>query len=119
MSLWAVVFKTIPWGDVVAAAPTVVRGARGLWKRVRDGQDDTSSDVATGTPGRPGALERQVAELRNDMAATSEVIRQLAEQNDRLVTTLQAMRARTRVLLAFCGVVSCTALVLAAWVAFR
>ena len=119
MSLWAAVFKTIPWGDVVAAAPTVVRGARGLWKRVKDGQEETSIDDATGRPDRLEALERQVAELRSDMAATSEVIRQLAEQNDRLVSTLQAMRARMRVLLALCGVVSCAALALAAWVALR
>lgn len=113
------VFKTIPWGDVVAAAPTVVRGARGLWKRVRDEQAGESTDVAAPPADRIGALEREVGELRADMAASSEVIRQLAEQNDRLVTTIEAMRVRARLLLGACVLLSGTAVALAVWVASR
>ncbi|MCZ7654862.1 MAG: hypothetical protein M5R42_12135 [Rhodocyclaceae bacterium] len=32
---WLTVFKAIPWSDVVAAAPTVVKGARKLVDAVR------------------------------------------------------------------------------------
>ena len=36
MAGWLTAFKVIPWGDVIAAAPTVARGAKKLWDSIRE-----------------------------------------------------------------------------------
>jgi hypothetical protein len=73
-------FKVIPWGDVIAAAPAVVDGAKKLWGLARD---RNSNEVADARPqsidGRVRELEAQVSELRRESTASSELIKSLAE----------------------------------------
>ncbi|OGA43555.1 MAG: hypothetical protein A3G24_03825 [Betaproteobacteria bacterium RIFCSPLOWO2_12_FULL_62_13] len=94
-------FKFIPWADVIAAAPTVARGAKKLWTAVKDSGSDALAEGGTESgEGRLQALEAQVAELRKEIAASSELINSLAGQNARLVEAVGILRVRTRALLA-------------------
>ncbi len=100
MAAWLTAFKVIPWADVIAAAPTVARGAKKLWHSVRDQPPDSKSGSVAGSPeGRLEALESQLDDLRKELAASSELISSLAEQNARLVEAVGILRVRTRTLL--------------------
>lgn len=99
MAAWLTAFKVIPWSDVIAAAPTVARGAKKLWDSVRDQPPGAKTRPADGPEGRLNDLEAQLAALRQELAASSELIKTLAEQNARLVEVIGILRIRTRALL--------------------
>lgn len=103
MSGWITAFKVIPWADVIAAAPTVARGAKKLWTAVRERGAETEPAPAPDSPeGRLQALETQVQDLRREIAASSELINSLAEHNERLIEAIGILRIRTRALLIAC-----------------
>lgn len=115
---WLTAFKAIPWGDVIAAAPTVAQGAKKLWGAV--GRGDAGSAAAPGSlpadaEGRLRTLEAQIAGLQRENAASSELIKSLAEQNSRLVDAVEILRVRTRVLLALCLALAVLLAGLALW----
>jgi hypothetical protein len=96
MAGWIAAFKVIPWAELIVAAPAVVKGAQKLWATVRkqeapalSGQDPVA---------RQRALEAQVGELRRELTAASEIVTSIAEQNSRLVSAVEILRMRTRVL---------------------
>jgi hypothetical protein len=104
MPAWTTAFKAIPWLDLMAAAPAVVQGARRLWATVKkqeapmaEGQDPLAAQRA---------LETQIAELRQELTAASELVANLAEQNGRLVEAIAILRVRTRVLLIFSSILA-------------
>ncbi len=104
MAGWITAFKVIPWADVIAAAPAVAQGARKLWTSVRSkGPAVAEARAPESTESRVQALEVQVTELRKELAASSELIDSLAEQNARLVQAVGILRVRTRVLFAACA----------------
>ncbi|MBB5390792.1 hypothetical protein HDC89_000945 [Herbaspirillum sp. SJZ102] len=95
--------KLIPWGDVVQATPGIVRGARDLWSRTRRAKSE--SDAHDGTPLAPGdtaQLAARIEQLEAEQLEASRLINTLAEQNAQLVATLDAVRRRTRALMAGC-----------------
>lgn len=94
---WITALKLIPWDDVVANAPAVLRGAKKLFGKT--GQ-------AAQAPDRLGALEQEVAQLREQADTAAGVISSLAEQNARLVEAVDLLRVRTRILIAACGVLA-------------
>ncbi|HKU46518.1 MAG TPA: hypothetical protein VJQ58_06515 [Burkholderiales bacterium] len=94
---WLTALKMIPWDDVVANAPAVLRGAKKLWGKA--GRSEP-------TPDRVGALEQEVAQLREQADTAAGVISSLAEQNARLVEAVDLLRVRTRILMAACGVLA-------------
>ena len=103
-------FKVIPWGDVIAAAPAVVDGAKKLWGIARERNAGEGAGARPqSTEGRVRQLEAEVSELRRESAASSELIKSLAEQNAELVKAVEILRVRTRALLAAAAI---TALVL-------
>jgi len=119
---WLTAFKAIPWGDVIAAAPAVAQGAKKLWGAV--GKDDAGPAVAPGSlpadaEGRLRTLEAQITGLQRDNAASSELIKSLAEQNSRLVDAVEILRVRTRALLALCLVLAVLLAGLALWLLWR
>jgi hypothetical protein len=120
MAGWITAFKIIPWAHVIAAAPVVVRGARRLWTAVRDKDTDLPLDGSAQTPeARLQALEARVEALGKELAAASELIHSLAEQNARLVEFVGVLRTRTRVLLA-AGAIQLVLLAgIGAWIVFR
>ena len=100
MAGWLTAFKVIPWGDVIAAAPTVARGAKKLWDSIRDQPAGTAVGPAPDSPeGRVRALESQLVDMRKELAASTELINSLAQQNQRLVEAVGILRVRTRALL--------------------
>jgi hypothetical protein len=99
--------KAVPWGDVLAAAPGVVQGANALWDRVakkrpKGDAAPAPNPAAAGAPAdvRIAALELSVVELQKEALASSQLIRSLAEQNVQLVSEIEVLRMRSRVLLA-------------------
>lgn len=104
---WLGAVKAVPWGDVIAAAPTVVQGANALWDRVagRRRKEDDATPVPPAGSGdaRVVALEQAVIELQKEAQAASQLIRALAEQNAQLVREVGGLRLRIR-LLAVAGV---------------
>jgi tripartite-type tricarboxylate transporter receptor subunit TctC len=102
MAGWLTAFRAIPWAELIAAAPVVVQGAQKLWATVK--RKDAPPAATSRPEDRQRALDAQIEELRNELAATSELIAQLAEQNRRLIEAVDALRIRTRVLLVACAV---------------
>lgn len=106
---WLMALKVIPWGDVIEHAPSVLKAARKLMERQppeAPGQAGASGSTvpvsAVPTLGElknalvaaQGQIERQAQTQRE----LSETLAELAEQNARLVSTVEVLRLRTRVL---------------------
>ena len=107
---WLSVLKLVPWGDVIENAPKVAQGAKKLWNTV--GKKPASSAPEASRPTQTGqgalngqdavvALQAQVAELQaataelhQQMLASSELIKSLAEQNTQLVQRVEVNRKR-------------------------
>jgi len=92
--------KLIPWGDVVQATPSIVRGARDLWSRTRKTKEQADAHAVAETSADP--LAERVRQLEAEQLDASKLINTLAEQNAQLVATLDAVRRRQRLLTAAC-----------------
>jgi hypothetical protein len=104
---WIAAFKIIPWTDVIAAAPTVARTARDLWRGISKTESpDSVEGPTTGVPptveGEIQSLRTELAETRAQLLSSSEVLRALAEQDEKLIAAIEVLRARTRVLAFVC-----------------
>ena len=99
---WIAVFRAIPWMQLIVAAPAIARGAR----EVVDRNPRASRRLMRTEDGgnRLERLEAQVGELRKELAASSEVIKAMAEQNERLLEAVGILRLRVRVLTAACAI---------------
>src|SRR5688572_3222598 len=92
--------KLVPWGEVIAASPALVAGAKKLWRAAKDQQPDAPAGAAAqGIDSRVYALEAKVAELTRENADSAEIIKSLAEQNAQLVAAVENLRVRSRLLL--------------------
>ncbi len=104
---WLVVLQNVPWAEVVKNAPKVADGAKKLWNAVgrkaplaEPAQDATAADAAADEQNVPAllarvaALESSVASLHEQMLASSELIKSLADQNTLLVARIEANRTR-------------------------
>ncbi len=116
---WMAVLKSVPWADVVSNAPLVADGARKLWKiaarkpaaPASDAADTapiSAADPVAGFEKKISELEAVGAELQNQMATSSELIKALAEQNAQLVQGIQALRRRASWLT---GILAVTAII--------
>ena len=99
------VLSHIPWGQVVDNAPKVADGAARLWSTVTGfrtkAADGTAASAGAKAPtgtealrGRVEALEETVRHLSEQMQASSELIKALADQNAQLVQTIELNRSR-------------------------
>lgn len=104
---WLSLLKTVPWTQVISTAPVVVDGARKLWNgmaKKRAAEAATPEPAAAATEAEPesparlqaqlAALEASVAELHQQMIASSELIKALAEQNAELIERVERNRSR-------------------------
>jgi hypothetical protein len=124
------VLSHIPWGQVVDNAPKVADGAARLWSTVTGfrtkATEGTAASAAATAPteteafrARVDALEETVRHLSEQMQASSELIKALADQNAQLVQTLELNRLRL-VRLAWAGAAMGIALAGAVgWLAMR
>src|SRR5262245_44920983 len=109
---WISVFRTIPWVDLIAAAPGIARGARRLWTEIRKRPEP---GMPEGRGERLERLESQVSELKKELVASAELIKAMSEQNERLLEAVGILRLRVRILTGGCVIL----LVLAVAVAVR
>lgn len=108
----------IPWKDVIENAPKVADGATRLWKAVANRKNATAAasalpeaDISAASETelikeRVAALEATVRGLDEQMQASAELIKTLAEQNSQLVLRVEQNRTalvRLRVALAAGG----------------
>ena len=106
---WLMALKVIPWGDVIEHAPSVLKAARKLMDRQPAQPPGEAGTPATTTPvsavpslgelknaliAAQGQIDRQ-AQTQRELTAT---LTELAEQNARLISTVEVLRLRTRVL---------------------
>ncbi len=103
---WLTVLKLVPWGDVIENAPKVANGAKKLWQSV--GKKPVPVTPVKPVPNSLGsapptvaALQAQVAELQvavadlhQQMLASSELIQSLADQNAQLIKRVEVNRVR-------------------------
>jgi hypothetical protein len=102
---WLTVLKSVPWTEVIANAPRVAEGARKLWHAVggrpapvpvADPDAGSASAPEAQLQVRLTAAESALTELHAQMLASSALIRDLADQNARLVEGIEAARLRER-----------------------
>jgi hypothetical protein len=106
---WMIALKVIPWGDVIEHAPKVLQAARKLLERQRTPQTREPvlpEHLASAPPPSLDSLNRQlsVALLQLDQQAQAQeqltqTLAELAEQNARLVSAVDVLRLRTRLLM--------------------
>ena len=99
------VLSYIPWGQVVQNAPQIAEGAAKLWNTVTRGREKAQSpatdSIATKPRLEPESLSSHIQELEitiknleDQMQASSELIKALAEQNTQLVNRVELHRVR-------------------------
>jgi hypothetical protein len=105
---WFTVLKSVPWSTVISNAPAVADGAKKLWKAVAK-RSPSPQPPATGEAVAAVSGEAAVATLRTQLAtvelatsrleeqmlASSELIKALAEQNTLLIGLVEANGLRT------------------------
>jgi len=104
---WWSVLKTVPWSEVINAAPQVASGARRLWDTVaRKSNGAAAMAPVPGMEEEPvedvfGTLvlrvdknETTLADLRTQMLQASEIIANLADQNAQLIAKMELARTR-------------------------
>ncbi len=99
---WLSVLKAVPWTEVITNAPKVADGAKKLWNSVGKKAAPQTAGAAASTVApdelatRLAAVESAARDLHEQMLASSEVIKALAEQNAQLISGIEAMRIRQR-----------------------
>jgi len=104
---WLTVLQSVPWTDVVRNAPKVAVAAKKLWNTVGKKSTASADPVAdarlavspeaqavAALESRILTLETAAAELQNQMIASSELIKALAEQNTHLILRIETLRIR-------------------------
>jgi hypothetical protein len=104
---WLAVLTSVPWKDVINNAPKVADGAKKLWnsigkkspvpeKEAPSEQTNISSEAKTinELQAQLAAVEASVADLHEQMLASSELIKSLAEQNTQLIKRIELNRVR-------------------------
>ncbi len=117
---WITVLQMVPWSDVIKNAPKVADGARKLWNAVGKKPPTPPVDMAASVQLSPEgqaiaalrahvhALESATQDLHEQMLASSELIKALAEQNTQLIRRAEVNRVR---LLLLAGVTALVAVV--------
>jgi hypothetical protein len=109
---WLTLIKAVPWADVIEHAPTVVSGAQKLWQRLpgRGGAAPTATPTTPAVADAGQSLSAQVAELRASVVAAEQqvaelqgrlsdsnaLIRDMAEQQARMLAQIEAHRRALR-----------------------
>lgn len=120
---WLTLLKTVPWADVIAHTPAVAHSARKLWNSV-SGKPPVAQvqEAETEVPQPSGddamielradirALKASATQLHQQMLASTELIKELAEQNTALIKRVEVTRLRLRWLTAALAVVAVLAL---------
>ncbi|MBK6852951.1 MAG: hypothetical protein IPG93_15305 [Burkholderiales bacterium] len=100
------VLSNIPWGQVVDNAPKLADGAAKLWNLIARKKAGTAPEVGAkvvvgAAPSDPEvlrqrlvAMEEHIVRLEEQMGASAELIKALAEQNTQLVNKIELNSVR-------------------------
>ncbi len=102
---WLSVLKLVPWADVISNAPRIADEAKKLWngvaKKPMPPHQSKAQPTLASVPQAIAALEVQLAEavaeisrLHHQMLESSELIKELADQNTQLIKRVEATRIR-------------------------
>ena len=105
---WLAALKVIPWGDVIEHAPNVLKAARRLMDRQKAEPElntSTTVDMAGQSVPSLGELQNRLIAAQVQMEGQAqtqvqltETLAALAEQNAQLVSAVEVLRLRTRLL---------------------
>ena len=105
---WLAALKVIPWGDVIEHAPNVLKAARRLMDRQKAEPElntSTTVDLAGQSVPSLGELQNRLIAAQVQMEGQAqtqvqltETLAALAEQNAQLVSAVEVLRLRTRLL---------------------
>ena len=104
---WLTVLQSVPWSDVVRNAPKVAAGAKKLWDNVahKGAAPQDASDSVSTTETEPTLLSLQAEVkalragstlLRQQLAESSALVTELAEQNTQLIAGMDALRRKQK-----------------------
>ena len=105
---WPAIFKVIPWGEVVAAAPKVLEQAKKVVAAARrtDSGSSAGADASALVQASDGALpaietrlsrvEGRIEDLAREALSSAELVRSLAEQNAQLIQAVQILSSKVR-----------------------
>ncbi len=106
---WLAALKVIPWGDVIEHAPKVLSAARKLMDRQRAEPPPPVTPAADRVGDSPPSLgelrarltaaQDQLDQQAQTQAQLAQTLAELAEQNARLVSAVEVLRVRSRLLL--------------------
>ena len=119
---WMSALKLVPWGQVIESTPQILQGARKLMNRGEQQQQQAQPPAAVrheGTSEQLAALQQQVVQLQEEQRASAVLIRSLAEQNAQVVRTVDALRSRSRWLMAACALLGVATTGLLIWALSR
>jgi len=107
---WLTVLKLVPWQDVIRNAPKVADGAKKLWSTLAKKPPPVVRNIKSQpepslTAPSLAQLQTQLntvvaemAELHQQMLASSELIQALADQNAQLIKRIEINRKRVQAL---------------------
>ncbi len=126
---WLTLLKAVPWVEVARKAPEVAESAKKLWNTIAKNSSKPEVEVQTETTlftsedqeinwlkerltERLTANEAAYADLHNQMLASAELIKALAEQNTQLINAVEVNRKRIIRLTVFITIVAIVAVYL-------
>lgn len=118
---WVSALKLVPWGDVIQAAPTVLKAAKGLMKKSSEQELEDAAQAAfpasaeSQTPAanagelalqKVAQLEARIQQLEAAQRASNQVLEKMAEQQAQIVKTVGLLRTGATRLAWACGILS-------------
>lgn len=117
---WVTALKLVPWGDVIQAAPTVLKAAKGLMKKSAEQEMEEAAQAAYPEPAsaplvsnagelalqQVAQLETRIQQLEASQHATHQVLEKMAEQQAQIVKTVGLLRTGATRLAWACGALS-------------
>ena len=117
---WVTALKMVPWGDVIQAAPSVLKAAKGLMKKSPEQVQEEAEQAASLHAAQPSLasnagelalqqvaqLEARIQHLEAAQRASNQVLEKMAEQQAQIVKTVGILRTGATRLAWACGVLS-------------
>ncbi len=116
------VLTSVPWSEVINNAPKVANSAKKLWntvaKKTHLPEVSVSKPLTVPESRAIASLEAAVSDLQNQMLASSELIKELADQNAQLIGRIETNRVLIVRLSAATAIIAIVALLLGLILAF-
>ena len=129
---WVTALKLVPWGDVIQAAPSVLKAAKGLMKKSPEQELEEAAQAAypSSAPAslvsnagelalqQVAQLEARIQQLEAAQRASNQVLESMAEQQAQIVKTVGILRTGATRLAWACGVLSVAVIGLLIYIAW-